>query len=227
MKNLIKNKNVLCLILLFLFLTACNYNQEEKEKTFQVKYSPENKAAVRDSMKALIESEKKMYKKTDSIGKHIIYDLKIKEIDTSYVKKRIKTIRSQAEYLRVNDIPGVPDGKNKDAILKALQSHDDSLVNFYKNFHGYRVKYNTYLSFIESVKSKNYHFREILWVDTIANIIHESYADGIPMVIGDSVYSPKYTSKNLVKKWWPDTLSTHIDTVFLDKEFRQNAKIVD
>ena len=223
-----KNKFVIWIVMLFLFLIACNNGQKEKDKKFQIKYNPENKAAVKDSMKALIESEKEMYEKTDSIEYYKIYWLKIKEIDTLYAKKQINKTRSVTKYLQSTDIPGVYNKKTKDAILKAMEAHDDSLVNFYNNFHGYEVEYNTYIDFSKSGKSKSYHFCVKLWVDTNANIIQETYTDVIPMVIvEDSVYSPKYTSKIFVREWWPDTLPKHIDTVFLDKDFRENAKIVE
>ena len=228
MKNLIMNKNrsvVLWLVMLLPFVFACNDEQEEKDKNFQVKYDPDNKELVRDSMEALIESEEKMYEKTDSIDFYLIYWLKIKEIDTGFARKQIKTTRSVTKYLKKNDIPGIYNEKTKDAILKAIEIHDDSLENFYNNFHGFEVKYNTYLGFSESVKIKSYNFYVKLWVDTNGNIIHETYADVIPMVIaGDSVYSPRYTSKMFVRKWWPDTLTKRIDKIFWSKEVRENAK---
>lgn len=223
-----KDRKVIWIVMLFLFLIACNNGQEEKGKNFQVRYDPENKELVRDSMEALIEYQKKMYEKTDSIEFYLIYWLKIKEIDTGFAKEQIKTTRSVTKYLKENDIPGIYNEKTKDAILKAFEIHDDSLVNFYNNFHGFEVKYNTYLRFSESAKIKTYNSCVKLWVDTNGNIIHETYTDVIPMVIaGDSVYSPRYTSKMFVREWWPDTLTKHIDTVFWSKEIRENAKFVE
>ena len=219
-----RNKSIIWIVMLFLFSIACNDGQEEKDKKFQVRYDPDNKKLVRDSMEALIESEEKMYEKTDSIEDYFIFWLKIKEIDTGYAKQRINTIRSVTEYIRENDIPGVPDRKNKDAILKALEVHDDSLINFYKKFHGYKVKYNTRLLLRDDFGD----FATTLWVDTNANIKLEAYPEIIPLVIiGDSVSKPTHISKKLIKRWWPDTLPKHIDTMFLSKEIRENAKFIE
>lgn len=217
-----KRCNHIYLFILYLFLIACNNSKDEKGNSFQLKYRTENKVAVKDSIKALIEFEKEKNKKVDTINEYYINRLEINEIDSNYVNNQIKKIRSQAKFIRENNIPGVPDGRSKDDIMKALSSHDDSLVNFYENFHGYTVIYSSYIISLNG----NSHYTSILWVDTNINIKLESHPKSFPIVIDkDSAFTPNFMSKVLVKKWWPDTMPRTIDTMFLESSTRKNANV--
>lgn len=208
------------LILILIWITSCN-NQEssiKKEFAFQGGYDSINRNDVLESVKeSYISNKKKLFETNDEIEEFVAYDFEISDVDTAAVLTKIKLILGSQKF-SLNRI--LPDSLKGGYLEKALKAHDDSLIYFYTNFHGYKIAYYYYVVYRdEEILPRVY--KHNLWVDTNSNIVLESipysltilFVEGQPMARDDQ-------RKVFIKKWWPDSLPKDIDSIELEEYFQ-------
>lgn len=188
-------------------------NTPGNDSTFQKEYNEQNKNEV--TTKVGIKIIERLNNKIINydIDTFTIKDVEIQEVNKELANERIQMIFHSSNYWK-NNLQNY-EGENLQLIKKYI-SHEDSTINFYKNFHGYRMTVD-YITEIELVnKIRNYH-RQVFFADTNANIVAESYPWKLKKIDTSSNLVIDSNSFIVIKKWWHDTLPKNLNnTVLID-----------
>ncbi|MFW5983312.1 MAG: hypothetical protein ACOCQ4_02335 [bacterium] len=222
--------NILLLLMIATILLSLNFCDDRKYSNgnnfvFQGSYDSTNKTKVTKNIKeTYIKNQKEKFENNSNIEKFEIFDIETEAIDTSEVLRSIKIIIDDQNFLLDNIIP---DNNKSNSLKKVLKAHDDSLIIFYSNFHGYRLSYYYYFIFKNKDKKPEVYYHE-LWVDTNSNIVLKSMPYQLNILISEAHDQPvarHEQRKMFIKRWWSDTLPNDIDSNSIAKYYQEKDNL--
>ena len=188
-------------------------NTPDNDSTFQKDYNEKNRNEV--AKRVWIEKIERLNDKRIhyEIDDYTMEDIDIQEVNKGLANERIQIIYHSSKYWKEN--LHNYEGENLQLIKKYI-SYTDSMINFYKNFHGYRIKVE-YITEIELVKKIRNYNKQVFFADTNANIVAESYPWKLKKIDTSSNLVIDSNRFIVIKKWWHDTLPKNLNnTVLID-----------